>query len=310
MLTSLLGIKKNEQEKVLRKRITLLPFADMHTGGTTALHPNKRKIRGKYERLEDIGGWNYADRPNFQLDSRQLGIWNHLEKCLNWAAELRKDTQLVLVSDGDALDGNHHNTSQLVTRDEAEMMDTHEELMGYIQDRLDFDKGDGLYYVFGTDAHTRNHENLVAQRLNAYQYPNGRYCSNFLELHLNGAKVWIYHQGVSAGDYPTRGEGLTRQLKKIWYKCKIEGIVPPDLVLTAHTHDPVYSTYTQDWKTIHGIILPSWQEKTRYALDKMPLSLNKIGLQAIQISENGEILPIKEPMLMTSPLTDIVKIGD
>jgi hypothetical protein len=297
------------EPEIKRKKITLVPFADMHTGGTTALHPNKRRIRGNYERLEDIGGWSYSDRPNFQLDSRQLEIWKHFEKCLDWAAELRKDTQLVLVSDGDALEGNHHNTPQLVTIDEAEMMDTHEELMLYIQDRLGFDRGDSLYYVFGTEAHTRNHENLIAQRLNAYQYPNGRYCSNFLELHLNGVKIWIYHHGVTAGDYPTRGEQLTRHLKRIWYKCKLEGVTPPDLILTAHTHDAIYSTYTQDWKTIHGIILPSWQDKTRLCLDKLPLSTNKIGLQIIQISENGEILPIKAPMLMERSNVDVVNIG-
>jgi len=305
----LISFTQQAKEEPKRKKITLLPFADMHTGGTTALHPNKRKIHGKYERLEDIGGWNYINRPNFQLDSKQLAIWHHFEKCLDWARELRKDSQLVIVQDGDAVEGNHHNTPQLVTIDEAEMMHTHRELMEYTQERLDYGRGDSMYYVFGTDSHTRNFENMVAMDLNAYQYPDGKYCSSFLELHLNGVKIWIYHQGGVAGDYPTRGEALTRQLKKIWYKCEIEGIVPPDIVLTAHTHDAVYSTYTQNWKTMHGIILPSWQEKTRYALDKLPLSINKIGLQAIQISENGEILPIKEPMLMTSPLADIVRIG-
>ena len=222
---------------------------------------------------------------------------------------MRKDSKLILVVDGDAIEGEHHNTTQVVTRDVGEMMKAHEELMIYVQDRLKWQAGDQLFYVFGTDNHTRNNENLIGEAMGAYQYPDGRYCSNFLELNLNGAKIWIYHQGVMAGDEPNKGDGLWKQLKKIYWKCKFEGMVPPDLVLTAHTHNPVHSAYAKDWKIMQGVILPSWQDKTRYANDKMPLALNKIGLQVIQISENGTILPIQAPMLMTSPLADVVNIG-
>jgi len=291
-----------------KRKITLLPVSDFHTGGTTALHPNVRMFRGNYEDLTSLGGWPYIDNPHFYPSARQVEIWKHYDKCLTWAAELRKDSELVMVIAGDAVEGEHHNTSQLITRDVGEMMQTHEELITYTQHRLDFDRGDSLYYLFGTDTHTRNTENLIAQRLNAYQYPSGRYCANFLEMHLNGVKVWLYHQGVAAGNYPTRGEALMRQLKKIWYQCKMRGETPPDLVITAHTHDPVYSVYSQDWHTIHGVILPSWQEKTRYANDKLPVAINKIGMQAIQISEDGIILPIQKPMLMESPLGDTVTI--
>lgn len=290
------------------KEIDLVPIADTHTGGITALHPNVRKDkRGKWQPLTDMGGWHYKNNPHFYLTSKQVDIWNHFEKCLDYVAENRTGRLFVLHM-GDATDGDHHHTNQLVTHSVTEQKNTHIELMQYALQRMKFDRGDMLAYLEGTESHVGDEEEDIARQLNAYQYPDGSYCAPFLEMNMNGALVWAYHHGVAAGDYPTRGEALTRALKKIYYQCKMRGARPPDLVLSAHTHDPVYSTYTQDYHTMHGVILPSFQDKTRFANGKVPLSVNKIGLQHIKIGVNGEI-KVNKPLLMESERGEVITVG-
>lgn len=288
-------------------KITLIPMADMHTCGTTALFPLLKKVNGQYVSIDDLGGWQYKDNPHYYPNSKQRKIWYHLEKTLDYAAEKRQGTKLLLLNMGDSIDGDHHNNTQNTTRNPIEQIDTHVELMQYIKTRLDWQAGDTLAYVRGTKSHVETFEEKIAEELGAYQYNSGEYTSDFLELHLNGVKTWAYHHGLSAGDYPNKGNALHNQLKRIYYKCQAERITPPGLVLSAHTHDPWKDVFSSDWFDMTGIILPSWQDKTRYANDKMPLAINKIGMQLITIDDNGNInAPF--PLLLTSPLGDMIKI--
>lgn len=288
-------------------KVTLLPFADMHTGGSTALFPAVKDVNGQWTNLDDLGGWRFKDNPEFRLNSRQLRIWRHLENCLDHAAEKRKDTKLFLLNMGDAIDGDHHNNTQNMTRNPLEQIDVHIQLMKYIKYRLDWRAGDVLAYVRGTKTHVETFEEHIAEQLGAYQYSDGSYTSDFLELYINGVKIWAYHHGLPAGSYPNKGNALANQLKRVYYQCKMNDIEPPKLILTAHTHDPWKSTITIDWHDMVGIILPSWQDKTRWANDKMPLSENYIGLQVITIDDDGHIAAPR-PLLQASLNSDIVKI--
>lgn len=43
------------------------------------------------------------------------------------------------------------------------------------------------------------------------------------------------------------------------------------------------------FKIIHGVILPSWQQKTRYAWQAAPVARNKIGGVYQEIKADGTI---------------------
>jgi len=298
-----------EQEPELeRKKITLIPFADMQTGGYTALHPGVKKVNGEYKTLLEIGGWQYKHNEHYFLSSKQEKIWEHLNVCLEAGARARDGNKMVLFSMGEALDGVHHNTPELVTRNLGEQKETHIELMKYIKDKLNYQRGDELYCFESTEIHTGDEETSIGAQLGAYQFATGFYSTPFLEADINGAWVWAYHEGVRAGEHPNAGNAAINMLRRIYYTCLVEGLRVPDLILTAHVHQPKHVTWTTpENKTIHYVILPSWQDKTRYVKDKMPLSLNKIGLQIITIYEGGEVA-VHDPLLMTSPRGDEVVI--
>jgi hypothetical protein len=290
-----------------RQNITIIPFADMHTGGYTALHPNVRKVDGQYKSLTEIGGWFYRNNNHFYLSSKQVGIWNHFETCLSEALKIRGDNKLVLINAGDSTDGKHHHTNQLVTQNPEEQKDTHVELFQYVKERLAYRRGDELYIVDGTEVHTGDTESSIGEQLGAYQYSSGLYSTPFLEMNINGVLVWVYHQGVSAGDHPNKGNPLMNAMKRIYYSCLANGKPIPSVILSAHTHNPDHKVYIQEGHEMHYIVLPSWQDKTRFANDKMALAINRVGLQVLNISAEGEI-KVFAPMLMESPRGEFITI--
>jgi hypothetical protein len=297
-----MGVKKLMQD------ITLIPFADMQTGSYTALHPNVRKIGGIYKDLTDIGGWNYRNNNHFYLSSNQVRIWEHLNKCLDYGLKERTGNKMVMFSMGEAIDGVHHGTHELVSQNPTEHKETHIELFQYIQEKLEYQRGDELYCFDSTYVHTGDEESSIGAKLGAHRFDGGLYSTSFLEIEINGKLIWAYHEGVKAGEYPNKGNMAINMLKRIYYTCKVEGERVPDLILTAHVHNPHHSVWiTPENKIMHYVILPSWQDKTRYVKDKMPVTKNKIGLQIIQIPANGDI-QIPPPLLMTSLRGDVIKI--
>jgi len=49
------------------------------------------------------------------------------------------------------------------------------------------------------------------------------------------------------------------------------------------------------YHTVHGVICPSWQEKTRYAWKVAPIDTNEIGAVLINIKADGTIT---EPQIL------------
>jgi hypothetical protein len=56
-----------------------------------------------------------------------------------------------------------------------------------------------------------------------------------------------------------------------------------------HYHQNVYDTFTRNDITMHGIILPPWQLKTRFGNKVAAAELDEVGLRAIDIDSGGEI---------------------
>ena len=287
---------------------SILFFSDLHTGGTTSLHPNVKLVDGEHRLLDEIGGWRYVNNNHYYLNSRQVEIWGHYEKCLDYAKQQRRDKKALMISTGDAIEGDHHGTFELATHSITEQINTHIELMEYTQKRIDFQAGDKIIYLDGTKTHVGDEEQSIGARLNAHKFPGGRYSAAFIALEVNGALLWIYHKGKTAGNHPNRGQAAANMLKQLWYQCLFEDERPPDIVISGHVHDPHHAVWsTPKGNIMHYLILPSWQDKTRFARDNMPTSINKVGMQVINISASGGI-DIPLPVLLKNKFAEVVKI--
>jgi hypothetical protein len=65
--------------------------------------------------------------------------------------------------------------------------------------------------------------------------------------------------------------------------------VIPDIVMSGHYHRSVYDTFTRNDRTMHGIILPPFQLKTRFGNKVAAAELEEVGIRTIDINEAGDI---------------------
>lgn len=273
----------------MAKDVVIGFLSDMHSGGSTALFPS-------YDSLPQ-GFWQFK-HTRYTPSGTQCDLHSHFEKCGAALGEQRQNKRLIVIHNGDAIDGAHHETRQLATPNVGEQADVHVWLMRRFLDLAKRQRGDQLYYISGTEAHTGDAvEDGIAAELGAVQNKRGGDIFDFLPLEVNGRLLWILHHGSAAGKGANSGDTLRNYLKRLYWQCKVDNLRPPDVVVSGHYHVPCYSTYVQEWHTIHGVILPSWQTKTRYAYRVAPVEVNKIGMQTIEVSASGDI-KIPRPLLL------------
>ena len=256
--------------------VLLVSLSDMHSGGSTALFPDK-SMTLKYD---DKNAMRLTPSPE------QKKLYKHFLQCAERVRKLADGRRIIIVHNGDAIEGMHHNSVQVMTPSPRHQSQIHIELMGTFLDRVGFSvkRGDELHYTSGTESHTGWEEYGIAGHFSAL----GAQYHDELKLKVNGLEIWYTHHGANAGKGANEGNAHRNWLRDIYFdalKCKAS---PPDLVITSHFHKCTYNSYSDSFQhTIHGVILPSWQQKTRYAFRAAPFQRNDIGLVTTTITEDG-----------------------
>ena len=260
-------------------------LSDTHSGSSTALFPA-------------VELWKFNTERNHTPTENQKRMHAHWIRCAAEAARLRKRKRMVVVVDGDAIDGWHHNTTQVLTTIPDEQKRIHKHLIKQFLKRAGFDRevGDKLIYVKGTEVHTGETEEEIADELGA-EYKKAH---DFIEIVINGRTFWFTHQGPGVQDGPNAGDALRNWLKRIYWDRVNRRKPLPDMIVTGHFHRPFYNAYHQmrdgQSQVIRGLIVPSWQMKTRYSYAKLPTAVNEIGAAYVDISAHGVIA---DPTFMT-----------
>lgn len=260
----------------------IVKISDTHSGGSTALFPPRT-----------FGDENQNHTPT----AKQLRIYDVWKRCYEYVREARRGKRLIVVHNGDAIEGLHHNTIQVSLMAKKTQAAAHIELMDEFLRGMDWDRarGDLLYYTRGTETHVEDIENDIARDLGAEQREEKIFVWDHLTLNVNGRILWYLHHGKRAGDGANEGNALRNSLRDIYWNCLKVGQAPPDVVTTSHVHTPTTCVYSAradeggEWHEIRGIILPSWQEKTRFAKEKMPVARNEIGGCFLEISAAGSV---------------------
>jgi len=257
-------------------------LADLHIGGTTALFLN-HNWRGE-------NGRSHIPSPE------QLKIYQHFMECADKLKQ-RAYEKLTLIIGGDAIDGNHHDSDELITRDLPEQAEIHKELLRDFMARAGFIVGvDRLIYVRGTQVHTENQEARIAADL-------GAEIADHVEINIDSYKLWFLHKGARAGKGINKGNSLRNALRDIYFECLDGGKPMPDMVSYAHYHQPVRESFDGERKEIRGYISPCWQMKTRFSYGCAPTELNKIGMTTFYTSFNGLSRPEFHILEMASAKT-------
>ncbi len=202
--------------------------------------------------------------------------------------DLRKElgARLVYVNNGDAVDGDHHNTSQIITRNmESQAYITHR-VFSVVKDLAP----DEVYVVRGTTTHVGEGaaaEEALAKHLKAQRDPDTESWSSWhVRLDIHGRELDFQHH-ASVGGLPwTVPGGVARLAFKHWAERLQAGLRPADVIVRSHKH--VHADSYGAHRT-RAIITPAWQLKTAFAHKVATESIADIGSIAVIV------WPDKEP---------------
>jgi hypothetical protein len=273
------------------KTILALP-SDTHCGSTLGLHPPK-----PFQKHE---GGEYVP------SKAQRIIWNQWEHNWDIIRNERKGANLIIVHDGDIVEGVHHDTTQITTVRVDEQETVASLCMDFAMQKAKFGKGDKYFQMAGTEEHAGNgssSEERVARDLDGVvpvyeqtvfdedgMHKNGRYTWDGLLRTTNGVLFDIAHHGGTIGNSAlTTENGLRNKIKSIYWECLELGLPIPRYWIRAHFHTYVRVDYEGRHGVITGIMLPGFQIKTGYVYKKRGFVMKPadVGMVWIVINDDG-----------------------
>jgi hypothetical protein len=200
-----------------------------------------------------------------------------------WLPSVVGDAPWAMVVNGDAIDGNHHGTKQIIGPDEKD----HGAMAFQCLEPL-VKRASKTYVVEGTESHTKNSEHTLAKDLKAERDPDtSKPAWQRLSLTVNGTRcVFAHHVSTSARMY-LRASALSIYLANEQLEAVNNGEEIPKVCGFAHRH--TFDSYERS----NGLafVTPAWQVLTRYGLKVVPSARCKPGIVVLDFRgrEAGEL---------------------
>jgi hypothetical protein len=256
------------------KKTVIAIIGDTHVGSTVGLCPP--------------GQWQHEDGYHRPGPFQKL-LWKEWSEYWAKVRAARENARLIVVHNGDAVDGNHHRTTQIWTPMPGEQERAHIECMDWALNEVGFDEeaGDQLYYTSPTKAHGgegNQSDERIARDLGAVfrkkpKRKGGKDGSALfphlsLSLHGGSVRIDIKHHGPGPGTRLwTKGNALRSILKNIYIEAleRSEKIPKKWFYVWSHNHRylPPERVHTNNG-TLEGTLMPAFQGITHYIGTKQP----------------------------------------
>ncbi len=231
----------------------LAVVSDLHTNSTIGLCP---------PRVHRDDGGEYRPSP------AQRWLWrNWLHYCarVQTVAE-QHDAKVVTVFNGDIYDGDHHNTTQIITRNEATM----DRIAWDVCKKL-VDISERVYVMRGTESHVgaaAKHEEGFANDLTNIVRSETAASWYWLQMELEGVRFDIAHHGEGLGKRSwTKLNALGRMATGTVMDYVTGGMKVPHVLLRAHFHQFLPSGRVYP---VEVVAMPAWQLATAHVLKSIP----------------------------------------
>ncbi len=257
-------------------RHVIAAFSDPHAGSTLGLHPPGPTL------LDDGGEY----RPN----RLQGWLWEGWTDWVGQVKAARKGADFTILVNGDACDGLHHRTQQLISG----LIPIQFDIFRACIDPLLALSPDRIIFTRGTPAHVgENGENeesaakaiaregyTVVRELDTQTHTWWHYFGEYGPLYLDAA-----HHGSGLGNLPwTKPNAARRNAAALFMDYALEKRRHPDLVLRAHVHRTADSG--NDYP-VRYIAMPAWQMKTGFSHQRHTNTLPDIGGVIVQTTKDG-----------------------
>lgn len=249
---------------------------DIHAGGTTALCPDVVRF--------DDGGEYHASKAQRWLMQCYRDYWQQIA-----AKRDALDAELYVVVNGDLVDGDHHNTSQIISRNPNAQALVWSECAALFLAL----KPDHITIIRGTAAHSGIagcSEERIADGLRRDKRPiicdpeTGSSSWWHWRPEIQGVRLDFTHHGKMGRLPRTRGSALVLYAWDIADEHLISGDPIPHLAFRAHNHKRGDSGTAAP---VRVVATGAWQLGTEYVKKVAADSLADIGGASVVI-ENGE----------------------
>src|SRR3990172_1434458 len=247
-----MSMKRSSVEQVI-------VISDLHVGSRVGLQP---PIVYLAEDDEHKANALQLEAWNFWVQGFWPYVWERGKK--------RKATTIIL--NGEGIDGDHHATNLIWSRDPMEQAGVAIEILEPVRKRAD-----SFYVIRGTSAHvgsTGAADEHIAKQLKA-SFPrkseadrveNRRRSAYHLKLIRAGVLFDISHHGANPGRRMwTYGNELRSYCLTIILDCLVTNRRPPDAIVRSHVHHKVWETVRDYGHKCEAFISPAWQWKTEFA---------------------------------------------
>jgi len=229
-----------------RPRVVVV-VSDIHAGSTVGLLPP---------------GFVTKEGNEITQNPLQKWLWECWQRANDFVGETVNGSPYVFILNGDAMEGVHHGTKQVISPDMSDHLscahETLAEMAGPARHR---------FIVRGTECHTNNHEIALGAMLDAARNPESHpdeakqiHAFDRLTLDMCGVRcVWAHHIGTTMRSY-TEATQLAIAITEEQIAAARNGEPPPRVIGRAHRHRFGY------FENHHAMCLVSapWQGLTRF----------------------------------------------
>lgn len=275
-----------------KKPVVLAVTSDHHSGSTVALCPPEGV------RLDDQGYYK-PSKPQLWLWDNWLDFWTKVRD-----AKAKAKASLVTVFNGDCVDGDHHGTGQIASKNPN--------AQDYIANKVFAVpmslKPDHAYMVRGTEAHagsSGSSEEALAEHIGCERDPNTQLWSHWhLRLRIHGLLVDFQHHGRMGQRPWTQNNVVNLLAAHIWMEHTKAREEPPAIAFRSDRH--VFGDSFGGFP-VRVIQTPAWQLKTAFAHKVAPESISTIGGIIATIYPDGTY--VVKPVLYQAALPTALEVA-
>lgn len=245
-------------------------FGDTQIGSSTALAPPKFTIHNNDPKETQVVDYNRLQK---WLWFNWIDFWDYV-RVLAGIRGRHRINRIVVAHMGDVIDGNHHDTKQIIqdVNDQA--------LVALDVLRPIFDMADASFGILGTESHAGagcEDEVSLYKELGATDY------GHVLNLEIDGKLHDLAHHG-RVGTRPWTSSAAAIAVE-VCLDCGNQGIPFPDYIWRAHHH--VIDDSGLKIPGTRCLTIPSWQLKTGFGYR---VSANKTRSDIGGFIVNGGVL--------------------
>lgn len=245
------------------KPARVLVVSDLHCGSTVALCPP---------------GFDTEEGQTIGLSDWQAWMWDRWRELIGYTKE-RYGKLDALIVNGDAIDGDHHRTMQVWSKNLGDHLRAAHHCLQPLAELAE-----RVYVVLGTEVHTHGLEHALANLLAAERQSKARPAFDRLELSIGGNLLVTVHHMPTTSRAWLRGNALGMELANHRLHAAEVGARIPDVLCLAHRHQ--FGAYTDHAGSVFAT--PSWQGPTRYVYRVAPAARWQVGAVFLEL-EPGHV---------------------